>query len=140
MKRKTVILFFVLVMVCFFTPIPDTYAGASGKIITYYFHGTNRCRTCLKIEELTKITVNTHFQDELKKGRLQWQPVNIDLPENKHFVEDYNLYTRSVVVVDMRGEKVSRWKNLERIWQLVSKEDVFKQYIQKEVAAYLKGE
>lgn len=110
------------------------------KVIAYYFHGTRRCRTCKKIEALTDATIKSNFKTELGNGLLEWKAVNIDAQENKHFIKDYNLYTRSVVVVNINGGKQTHWKNLERIWQLVNKEENFKQYIKEEVEASLKGE
>ncbi len=116
-------------------PVPP-----SREIIVYYFHGTRRCRTCKKIESLSETSVKNNFQAALKNGTLVWKPLNVDTLENKHFIKDYNLYTRSVVLAEIQNDKQVRWKNLDQVWQLVQKEDIFKNYIRDEIEAYLKGE
>jgi len=109
----------------------------SKKVIVYYFHGTARCRSCLRIEALTNQAIQDNFSDDIKAGRLQWQKVNVDEPGSKHFVKDYGLYTKSVVVVNMQGDKQLRWKNLEQIWHLLGDKDAFLQYVTAEIKSYL---
>lgn len=110
---------------------------ADQKVIAYYFHGNVRCVTCKKIEALTKESIDSDYAADLKKGNLEWRVVNIDLPENKHYIKDYQLYTRSVVLSDLHKGEQSRWKNLEKVWTLVRDHDQFVSYIQKEVASFL---
>ncbi len=112
---------------------------AGDRIIAYYFHGNKRCRTCVKIESQTESALKTNFSTEIGKGELEWRPVNIDEPENQHFVKDYQLYSKSVVIVDFKNGEQARWKNLPRIWELVHNEAEFEKYISQEVKEYLKG-
>ncbi len=109
------------------------------KIAAYYFHGNFRCGICRKIEALTKKAIEEAYSGDLKKGRLEWRAINIDKPENEHYVKDFQLATRSVVLEERIDGKQKRWKNLARVWQLVHKEDEFKSYIQDEVRNYLEG-
>ncbi len=109
----------------------------SSKIIAYYFHGIRRCRTCIKIESTTRSVIQDKFKNEFKNGTLEWQTVNVDREENKHFIKKYNLYTRSVVLVKIKAGKQSDWKNLEKVWQLIHKDDSFKKYIIDEVKTFL---
>lgn len=113
-----------------------TNKDGSCKVIAYYFHGTRRCWTCKKIEELTEETIKFYFQAELEKGVLEFSSVNVDKQQNKHFIEDYKLYTKSVVIAKIVDGKQESWKNLERIWQLVHNEEAFIDYISEEVKAY----
>ena len=53
------------------------------------------------------------FADELASGRLAWRVVNIDEPENKHFVQDFELVTKSLVLVEYQDGKVTRCENLQ---------------------------
>ncbi|MCD4783560.1 MAG: nitrophenyl compound nitroreductase subunit ArsF family protein [Candidatus Eremiobacteraeota bacterium] len=106
------------------------------KIIVYYFHGNVRCATCKKIEALTKKTLRTKFADELKDENVEWKVVNVDNAENKHFVTDYKLHTRSVVLSDIKNGEEMRWKNLEKVWELVGNEEKFSKYISDEINNY----
>ncbi len=107
------------------------------KVIAYYFHGNFRCQTCRKLEAYACEAVETGFKEEMKAVKLEWRVVNVEEPGNEHFVEDYGLVTRSVVLVDMEAEEEVDWKNLERIWDLVGNKGEFMAYVQEEIRAYL---
>lgn len=109
------------------------------KVIVFYFHGNVRCFTCKRIEQLTKQAVKEGFDEEIKNGVLELNVINVEEPRNNHFIRDYQLYTRSVIVSDVMQDKEQRWKNLLRVWQLIHNEETFKKYIQKEVKGYLEG-
>jgi hypothetical protein len=103
----------------------------------YYFHTTQRCASCKKIEAWSADAIHAAFERELGAGSLEWQVINIDDPLNRHFVDDYKLYTKSLIVVDRVNGQQTRWKNLEKVWQLLQSEAAFRQYVQTEVSAYL---
>lgn len=112
-------------------------ATADRTVIVYYFHGNKRCNTCRTIEAYTEAAINLGFQEELHSGRLAWKAVNVDDPENGHFVQDYQLTTRAVVLVDIdRGNQI-KWTKLERVWQLVRNKEAFFDYITENTNAYL---
>jgi hypothetical protein len=112
--------------------------GASEHIVAYYFHGDRRCATCLKIEAYTEEALKEKFAEELKAGKLVWHSVDISVPENKHFVDDYQLVAQSVVLSAVQDGKQTRWKNLDKVWQLVRDKQAFFSYIQAETADFVK--
>ena len=117
---------------------PTAREGAAADgVVAFYFHGNVRCATCKKIEAYASEAVTTGFSDQLASGRLAWRVVNVDKPENKHFIEDFQLVTRSVVLAEYSGEKVIRWENLDRAWQLVRSKDSFVEYVQDEAREFL---
>ena len=139
--RKS-ILFLLLFMLAFsstlFSDSPQAQATVSQeKTIVYYFHGNMRCRTCNKIEKYTKEAINAGFAKELSESLLEIRIVNTDKSENEHFIKDFKLTNRSVVLVQNRGEKLERWKNLDRIWLLVRKKEAFQSYINEETRAFM---
>ena len=107
------------------------------QVIAYYFHGTRRCATCLKIEALSDEALKTGFPKVLDNGQLVWRVINFEEPQNEHFVDEYKLYTQTLIIVDLLEGKQARWKNLDRIWELVSDKEAFINYVQQEVQAYL---
>jgi len=112
--------------------------GSDGrKVIVYYFHGNKRCNTCRTIEAWTEAAIQISFSKELDTGRLEWKIVNVDEPENSHFVEDYELTTRTVVLVDVNQGQEERWKRLDRVWQLVKNKEEFVDYIIENTNTYL---
>ena len=117
---------------------PDKVEEAQRRVIAYYFHGTARCATCRAIEQYTYEALVTGFPGELESGTLEWRPINVEEPQNQHFIDEYQLSMRSVILADMAGENQTRWKNLDQIWELGNK-DVFISYIQEKTTAYLEG-
>ncbi|UCF69375.1 MAG: hypothetical protein JSV80_08915, partial [Acidobacteriota bacterium] len=110
---------------------PDSSATT---VIAYYFHGTRRCVTCKKLEAYSKEAVESGFAEQLKSGKIQWRSVNTDEAENTHFRDDYQLYTKSVILSEMKNGEEIKWKNLDKIWQLVRGEKaVYLKYIRDEV-------
>ena len=110
----------------------------SSKLIAYYFHGTFRCSTCRTIEEYSHDAIKTYFAKELGNGSLEFRPVNVDEPENKHFIQDYQLVTRSLVLSLVSDGKEKKWKNLPDVWKLVRDKDKFFQYVKDEIGIFLK--
>ena len=84
----------------------------------YYFHGNHRCASCNRIESLTLKAIEG-------KG-CNYKAVNLDETVNEHFVKDFELDTR-VVVIQHKG----KYKKMENVWGLVSGKDAdFIKYIQ----------
>jgi len=121
------------------TPSPLTEVKSqNSKVIAYYFHGTFRCSTCRTIEQYSLEAIQTYFAKELGSGKLEFRPVNIEEPENKHFIQDYQLVTRSLVLSLVSDDKEMKWKNLADVWKLVRDKDKFFQYVKDEVEKLLK--
>jgi hypothetical protein len=107
------------------------------KVIAYYFHTNTRCSTCIKIEAYSKEAIEQGFSEELKKGTLEMRIVNYENPENRHFMQDYKLVSKSLVLVNMVDGKQTEWTNLKVVWQLTGRKDAFLNYVRKEVRSYL---
>jgi len=119
---------------------PSATAGASAgetKVIAYYFHATARCPSCLKIEAYSKEAIENAFADELKSGKLEWQVVNVEEPQNRHFVGDYSLTTKSLVLVRLQGGKPVAWEICDAVWDYLGDKKAFESYVVNEVAALL---
>jgi len=81
--------------------------------------------------------LNDDFGAEMKAGRVKWVPLNIDEQPNRHYVDDYKLYAKSVVVSVAQDGKETGWENLERVWTLVRNEAAFKDYVRGAIKAQL---
>ncbi len=92
----------------------------------YYFHGNVRCLTCKHFEDWTRSVA--------KELPVSFQVINTDEDENTHYLHDYSLYTKSVVIVDRNG----KFKNLDKIWMLSRDENEFRAYIMQEVKQFMK--
>ena len=123
---------------------PDTQgsttalAPAPHQVVVSYFHGDVRCATCKKLEAYSREAVETTFAAEIAAGRLAFKMVNTDRPENEHFIKDYSLITKSLVVSEENDGKVVRWTNLDKIWTLVrGDQQAYADYVIAGVRAYL---
>ena len=109
----------------------------SSQIIAYYFHGNARCASCLKIERNTYKAITEQFDNEIRGGKIYWKVINVEEPANNHFVQDYKLHTKSVVLSLMHNGKEEKWKNLEKVWEYLQDENQFHSYVITEVSTYL---
>ncbi len=116
------------------TPIKDLN---SLDVMVYYIHNNTRCINCIRFEQYTKDVINDVFAEQVKNGRLAFKMANYETSANSHYIKDYKLVTKAVIVSKMKNGKQTEWKNLDKIWELVNNEVAFKAYITDEVAVYL---
>lgn len=119
--------------------IAGSAAAGGRQVIAYYFLGKVRCASCRKIEEVSRRTIEGSFPGEMLDGRLRFLVVNVDQPENRHFVEEFRLESSSLVLVEIRDGKPAGWKNLREVWTLVSDPPKLESHVRDEVASILKG-
>jgi len=122
--------------------VADSVAKSSSsisdsKIIVYYFYTTARCASCHKIEEYTKQSLEKYFFDEITSGAINFQMINIDKPQNKHFIQDYQLYTKSVVLSKISDGKEVKFKNLDKVWNFLRNKNKFYEYIKEETNNFI---
>lgn len=115
----------------------STSQPGTHKVIAYYFHTNTRCSTCRKIEAYSQEAILQGFPNELKSGAMEMRVVNYENPENQHFMKDYKLVSKSLVLVNMVNGKQTEYTNLKMVWQLTGRKDAFLNYVRKEVRNYL---
>ena len=116
---------------------PLSLAQNNDRVNAYYFYTTRRCVSCYRLEQYTEGALKEFFSNELESGNFTYEAVNIDQKENAHFVKDYQLYTKSVVLSLVKDGKEVRFKNLDQIWSLIGNKDRFYEYIKNETRAIL---
>ena len=114
----------------------DKPSGA--KVTAYYFHGNFRCPTCYKLEQYSKEAIEANFKDQLTSGKLVFSVINTDERGNEHFVNDYQLYTKSLVISLFKDGKEVKSKNLVKIWDYVGNRQKFYEYVTEEINNFLK--
>lgn len=92
-------------------------------VLIYNFHVTNRCVSCIAIEEATTKTLNTYFSKEMKEGRIKRQILNVDEEANEAIAEKYQAFGSSLFItrsfkgeentIDMTGDGFKFAKNKE---------------------------
>jgi len=109
------------------------------KLVAYYFHRTQRCRTCLTMEAYAEDALRKGLPEAFESGELEWQAVNVEEPQHEHFVEEYGLTASALVMVLLENGEQKQWKDLGRVWELVGDEWEFKNYVRDEAMAYLES-
>ena len=115
-------------------------AAGDTKLVVYYFHGNARCKTCLTIEMYALEAIETGFPEALRANRIEFLPVNLELPENEHFIDDFKLAARTVVLQKVVDGERKDYHNLHRVWELVGKKDAYIAYVHGETEKFMKGE
>lgn len=126
------------------------------RVVVYYLHNTFRCSSCNSIGDLTqaavmggevenlytgeKSRVKPAFQDLIDQGKLSFSLINVDEPENHHFLQNFQTSSKFPVIVEMKDGKILRYKVLHQVWKLLQeKNDLFISYVQENVKAFLKN-
>lgn len=138
MGRICCALLMLIVLACNFGFAQSAEKPPASFVKGYYFHGNFRCVNCHNIELYTKEAVERYFKSELDSGRIIFQVVNVEEKGNEHFVNDYQLYTKSVVLSMVKDGKEVRSDNLAKVWEYLRNKDKFQNYIKEEVEKYLK--
>ena len=73
--------------------------------------------TCNTIEQLARETAE-------KYKNVKFISVNVEEPQNEHFVRDFQLVSRSVVM-----ERNGKFERFDRVWELVRRPEDFKKYL-----------
>ncbi|MDP2939532.1 MAG: nitrophenyl compound nitroreductase subunit ArsF family protein [Candidatus Omnitrophota bacterium] len=121
------------------SPLAQAGENAQGAyVVAYYFHGTMRCPTCHKLEQYSKESTEANFKDALASGKLEFKVINVEDKGNEHYGNDYQLYTKSLILSLVKDGKQIKWKNLDKIWEYVGNKQKFIDYVKSGVADLLK--
>lgn len=124
---------------CDKTDVAEVQASAQAgpRFIAYYFFTSKRCGPCKRIEQWAQEAITDNFKDQIAAGRLQWQAINVEMPENKHFIEDFQLYTKSVIIAEYQDGKPIRWENLKDVWTLYRDREKYFDYLARETRTFM---
>ena len=112
---------------------------ADTKVDVYLFHGTYRCYSCNLMEELAKQAIDEQLAKEKANATVVFHHINVEEPQNSHFIQDYRLMSISIILSQKSGDKEKQWKNLDKVWVLLREPEKFKDYVITEIKNYLKG-
>lgn len=117
--------------------VDEEFPRVSPAVVVYFFDSDKECRTCSQLETYALETIERDFAPELASGELQWRVINVDEPQNEHYVTEYGLYSKAVVVSRIENGQEMRWENLEDIWELVYDKPAYQEYIRSNVKDFL---
>ena len=108
-------------------------------VLIYNFHVTNRCPSCIAIEEATTKTLNTYFAAEVKKGLIKRQVLNVDDETNKKISEKYQAFGSGLFVTRVfKGKETTTDLTGTGFKYAKNKEDKFIEILKNQISEYLK--
>lgn len=75
------------------------------RVEVLYFHGKQRCATCMAIEKNAKEAVEAQFADELKNGTVVFKSIDISQAENEQIAGKYEVTWSSLFVCKWKDGK-----------------------------------
>lgn len=85
--------------------------SASPQVEVLYFHGKQRCATCMAIEKNARAAVSNQLAAEVKSGKVVFKTIDISQKANEKLAEKYQVTWSSLFVVGHKDGKESA-KNL----------------------------
>lgn len=108
------------------------------KIEVLDFHSTHRCMTCNAIEASTRYTLDTYFSEEVKKGKITLQVVNVDLKENEAIAEKFEASGTSLFLNVIKNGKETRLDLTEFAFMNGNDQETFSKELKIKIDAHLK--
>ncbi len=106
MKKLTFLIFFLLLS--YITFGQNIKVNKNTKLLVYYFHITNRCKTCTSIEAATIKTLDDYYKTQLDSGIIVFESFNVEIPENKTLCEKYQAYGATLALTKIEfGKEVN---------------------------------
>ena len=112
MKKITIMLLAALlstatISACTGISTPETkkekVAKQEAAVEIIYFHGKQRCKTCIAIEKETKALVEGELAELVKKGKVKFRIVDFSTDEGKKIASKYRVTFSSLFVVTPKG-------------------------------------
>lgn len=86
----------------------DAQNNGNDRVEVIYFHGKQRCATCMAIEKSIGEVINSRFTKELKNGTLVFRTVDISTPEGEELADKYEVTWSSLYVNKWKDGKETR--------------------------------
>lgn len=114
-------------------------AAPSPQVYACYFHRTNRCPTCQKINDLVDRSVAARLAKEIAAGRVKVLSIDYENPANAAHTAAYKITGPTLMLLRVQGEKVTAHRAAPRVWALFHDEVKFADYVEAEVRGLLEA-
>lgn len=79
--------------------------AAKDRVEILYFHGKQRCATCMAIEKNTKEAIETQLADELRNGMVVFKTIDLSRAENEKIAEKYEVTWSALFICQWKDRK-----------------------------------
>lgn len=70
-----------------------------------YFHGPQRCKTCVELEKVAKETINSKFGSQVKSGKVQFKTIDVGTPSGEKIADKYEVAWSALIIVRKDGKR-----------------------------------
>ena len=107
----------------------------NGVLILQFFR-SERCEFCTNMEKFTRATLNIHFTDDLKNKSITFRPVNMDLPKYKTLKKKYDIFTSTLVFIQISDGHELKWQIVSDAWNLTNNREKFIQMLRSQLKEF----
>ncbi|MCH4156825.1 MAG: nitrophenyl compound nitroreductase subunit ArsF family protein [Muribaculaceae bacterium] len=75
------------------------------RVEVMYFHGKQRCPTCIAIGKYSQEVLNSFFAAQVKKGQVKFREIDISTPEGEKIADSYHVTWSSLYVTQLKNGK-----------------------------------
>ena len=86
----------------------QTEDNGNDRVEVIYFHGKQRCPTCVAIEECTRQVIDSVFADEIGNGTVTFRTVDISTADGEAIADRYEVTWSSLFVNDWKNGEETR--------------------------------
>jgi len=97
------------------SPMPDEPSGLTDRVDVVYFHRPQRCKKCICFEERISYVMETHFQENMDSGKLNFRILNLGDEENTTIANKYGA-VGSQLFINTIKDNVEHSRNIQEIW------------------------
>ncbi len=109
MKKFKIFILITLVVssitFAFAHPQKNANAQITPTVEVLYFHGAQRCRTCIALQNAVTETLNTQFAKEQQTKQVVLREINISTKEGEKIADKYEIAWSSLLIVRKEGNK-----------------------------------
>lgn len=114
-------------------------SGTVEKIEIYHFHATRQCNSCKTVGAYAEETVNLFFSEQLKSGKIVFDHINIELPENAELVKKYGVTGASLWIGVYDSQGFHAEQNTD-VWLKINNKDEYLLYLKSVINKKLEGD
>ncbi|MCM1041663.1 MAG: nitrophenyl compound nitroreductase subunit ArsF family protein [Bacteroides sp.] len=143
MKRLACFLMLALMVVPFVSGFAQQAKVAEKEsapvVEVLYFHGAQRCRTCVALQNAAKEVVDAKFSKELKSGRVAFREIDLSSKEGGKLGDKYEIAWSSLIIVrhEEKKEKVADLTD-DGFRYAVNNKDKIQSLIAQKISEFLK--
>lgn len=105
LHNKTSLLFFLAILFSMLLTGKVLGQAPSPMVEVLYFHRTNRCETCLSIEEKIIQTIHKTFKKELNSGALVFQTLDFQIDHEDALVLEHEVEDPALLIILHKKKK-----------------------------------